>query len=179
MKVLIFDSDAATQELFSKRLKDCEPVFFNNSLTNADLAAHADARVVSLFVTSGFTAEQMGMLPDLACIVARSSGVDHIDLAHARARGIVVCNVPRYGQHTVAEFAFALILALSRKLPQANNRVRFEGAFGVGELEGFDLFGKTIGIIGTGAIGASVVSIARGFGMRVLMYDPKPRSELI
>ncbi|MEN9413632.1 MAG: hypothetical protein RLZZ342_719, partial [Candidatus Parcubacteria bacterium] len=111
-------------------------------------------------------------------ISLRSAGFDNVDGAHAKERGVVVCRVPKYGQHTVAEFAFALLLMLSRKTYEASRRVREDGSFSQDGLEGFDLFGKTLGVWGTGNIGRAVVGLGQGFGMRVLMHDMYPAKDL-
>jgi D-lactate dehydrogenase len=103
-------------------------------------------------------------------IATRSTGFDHIDLAACRARKILVSNVPAYGEHTVAEHTFALILALSRNVHKAYVRT-VKGDFSLEGLQGFDLKGKTIGVVGAGRIGLHVIKMAKGFGMEVLAYD--------
>ncbi len=108
----------------------------------------------------------------------RSAGFNHVDLAAAARAGIRVTRVPAYSPYAVAEHAFALLLALVRKLPRAHARVR-EGNFALDGLVGFDLHGKTIGIVGTGAIGSVAARIARGFGCTVLAHDPKPDERLV
>lgn len=138
----------------------------------AEVTADATVDAVCVFVDSGkIDAAGMDKFPNLKLIVTRSTGYDHIDLVEAHGRGIVVCNVPTYGVHTVAEFAFALLLALSRKVPEAKERVHSATPFSQEGLTGFDLNGKTIGVVGTGSIGLHAVKIATGFGMRVLAYD--------
>lgn len=128
--------------------------------------------VLSPFVNSRIGAREFNLFPDLKLIVTRSTGFDHVDLKIAKDRGIFVCNVPSYGENTVAEHAFALILSLSRNLRKAyfkahNNDYSLKG------LMGFDLYGKTIGVIGTGRIGLHVIRMARGFGLNVLAYDTR------
>ena len=174
MKILVFDADQTVRDLFATPLSGHELVYIDASVSPEALAAHSDAEAVSLFVASSFQKEHIAALPHLKCIAARSTGVDNIDLVAATERGIVVCNVPSYGARTVAEFTFALLLALARRLPEAANQVRQEGNFDTHPLEGFDLFGKTLGVIGTGAIGKNVVKIAQGFGMQVRMFDKFP-----
>ena len=174
MKILVFDADETVRDIFTGALAGRELIYIDGSVSLEALAGHPDTEVVSLFVASSFQKEHFAALPKLKCIAARSTGVDNVDLAAAKERGVVVCNVPAYGSRTVAEFTFALLLALSRRLPEAANQVRQEGNFQTRALEGFDLFGKTIGVIGTGAIGKNVVKIAQGFGMRVLMFDKFP-----
>jgi len=178
MKVLVFDADNQTREAFDSQLPQHEKIYFDEPLTIDTLCQHPDTEVLSVFVTSGVTRESLEALPSLKLIVARSTGVDHIDTGAAKERSVLVCNVPKYGARTVAEFTFALILALSRRLADAATQVRMEGSFDTSTLEGFDLFGKTLGVVGTGAIGKTVVGIAQGFGMNILMYDPYPNTTL-
>jgi D-lactate dehydrogenase len=109
-------------------------------------------------------------------IALRAAGFNNVDLNAAARQHIAVARVPAYSPHAVAEHTFALILALIRKIPRAYNRVR-EGNFSLEGLLGFDLYGKTIGIVGVGNIGSVVAQIARGFGCSVLAYDPVVRSE--
>ncbi len=179
MKVLVFDTDDAVRETFSARLPDAECIYIEGPVSPEALAAHRDAEAVSLFVTSALRAEDMDALPNLKLIAVRSTGVDHVDTQHAKEKGIAVLNVPKYGAHTVAEFTFALMLTLSRRIFDAVVQVREDGNFDTSELEGFDLYGKTLGVIGTGAIGCNVVAIAKGFGMRVLMHDMFEKKELV
>lgn len=100
----------------------------------------------------------------LRCICTMSTGFDHIDLEYCKIKGIVVCNVPSYSESSVAEQTFALILAISRKIVKSSRKAK-------GDLTGFDLKGKTLGVIGSGKIGLEVIKIAKGFGMNVLAYD--------
>ena len=141
-------------------------------LEDNDLAKIADAEIVSPFIYSKLTAERLAKLPKLKMISTRSTGFDHVDMAECARRGITVCNVPFYGENTVAEHTFALILALSRKVHEAFVRVR-AGNFSLEGLRGFDLKDKTIGVVGAGRIGLHVIRIARGFGMKVLAFDVK------
>ncbi|HYE60187.1 MAG TPA: NAD(P)-dependent oxidoreductase, partial [Candidatus Kapabacteria bacterium] len=111
-----------------------------------------DANVLGVFVDSTVTKEMIDLCPKLELILTMSTGYDHIDLVAAKKRHIPVCNVPTYGENTVAEHAMALILALSRRLFESVQRVK-EGVFDYHGLRGFDIKGKTIGVIGTGRIG--------------------------
>jgi D-lactate dehydrogenase len=178
MKILIFDATPIARTVYSESLSAHTLVFDDGPVSDDVIAANTDAEVISLFVSSKLTAAQMDMMPSLKMISARSAGFDHIDHVHAKGRGIVVARVPKYGQHTVAEFAIGLTLQLSRKLYEASRRVREESDFSQDGLEGFDLFGKTLGVLGTGNIGRGVVGIAQGFGMEVLMYDMFPAKDL-
>lgn len=128
--------------------------------------------VLSTFIASPVRGPELERLPGLRLVAARSTGFDHIDVGRARERGVTVCNVPVYGDNTVAEHTFALILSLSRKLRETYERVR-RGEFDLERLEGFDLRGRTLGVVGTGHIGLRVIQMARGFSMRVLAHDPR------
>lgn len=147
--------------------------FIDNALSK-DKIPQGDAGdfdIAGVFMDSPVDATTIAALPELKFIATLSTGFDHIDLVAAAARGIPVSSVPAYGENTVAEFAFALILALSRKIIKANARVRVEGRFTTDGLTGFDLAGKTIGVIGTGRIGKHAVRMAKGFAMNIVAYD--------
>ncbi len=109
-------------------------------------------------------------------LALRSAGYNHVDLEAAERLGITVARVPAYSPHAVAEHTAALILAANRKLHRAVARVR-EHNFSLNGLLGFDLYGKTVGVVGTGKIGVCFVRIMRGFGCRVLAHDPYPNEE--
>jgi D-lactate dehydrogenase len=117
------------------------------------------------------TAELLDGLPNLKLIVTRSVGYDHIDLAAAERHGVTVCNVPDYGAHMIAELAFGLLLAVARNIVKGNNRYKQERRFSDRQLQGIELYGKTIGVVGTGRIGLQSIRIANGFGMQVFAYD--------
>jgi D-lactate dehydrogenase len=141
-------------------------------LVERTLAQVKDAEVVSVFVHSTLTRPILEKLPNLKFIATRSTGFDHIDLACCRERGIPVSNVPSYGENTVAEHTFALILALSRNIHKAFvHTLAKEIPFR--DLRGFDLAGKTLGVIGAGRIGLHTIKIAKGFGMRVVAFDTR------
>jgi len=122
------------------------------------------------FIHSAVDREALESMPGLRLIATRSTGYDHIDLEAAEERGVVVSNVPTYGENTVAEHTFALMLALSRKVHYAWMRTQ-RGDYTLEGLRGFDLAGKTLGVVGAGAIGLHVIRIAKGFGMEVLAHD--------
>jgi len=111
-------------------------------------------------------------------IALRSSGYNHVDLPVAARLGLTVVHVPQYSPHAVAEHAVALMLALNRHIHRAYNRVR-EGNFSINGLLGFDMFGKTVGIVGAGRIGLCVAHILQGFRCQVLLSDPKPSAEAL
>lgn len=144
--------------------------FHNDKADGLAPGALRTADVLSVFVYSRVTADLLAKAPRLKLIATRSTGWDHIDLSVCRRRRVAVANVPFYGENTVAEHTFALVLALSRKVHQAYFRT-IRGDFSFEGLQGFDLKGKTIGIIGTGHIGLHAVRIAKGFGMNVIAFD--------
>lgn len=149
--------------------------FYRQPLTVDSLPDEAkEVALVSVFVDSRIDREVIEALPNLKLISTRSTGYDHIDLEAARQRNITVVNVPSYGANTVAEHAFALLLSLSKRIFDGYEQVREEGNFDPHALRGFDLHGKTLGVIGTGHIGRHAVHIGRGFGMQILACDAKP-----
>ncbi len=143
----------------------------------SDQNINPDAEVISVFVTSSVNDALMAKMPNLKLIACRSTGFNTIDLDAAKARNIKVVNVPTYGENTVAEYAFTLILALTRKLFDTKSAVN-SSRIDPSELTGMDLSGKTIGIVGMGHIGAHMAKIAKGFDMNVIAYDPKQNIEL-
>jgi D-lactate dehydrogenase len=146
--------------------------FVAEPLTDATRRLADGAGIVSVFIYSALTRSLLGRLPRLKLIATRSTGFDHIDLAACRRRRIAVSNVPSYGENTVAEHTFALILALSRNIHKAYVKT-IKGDFSLEGLQGFDLKGKTLGVIGAGHIGLHVIKMAKGFGMEVLVHDAR------
>ncbi len=177
MRIAFYEKADWEEEYIRQHLAGHELAFYSTRLA-PDNAPDAATEIISTFTDSPVTAAVLEKLPNVRLVATRTTGFDHIDLKACQARGITVCNVPAYGENTVAEFAFTLILALARKLYPAVKRVREEFRFSVDGLAGFDLQGKTIGVVGTGRIGAHAVRIAKGFGMEVLAYDPYPSQKL-
>jgi D-lactate dehydrogenase len=173
MKVAVFETEQWEHEACLRLAPAHEVVCRRERLDTSTAALAHDAEVVSAFVNSDLSAAVLDQLPRLRLIATRSTGYDHIDLGRCAARGMAVANVPDYGDHTVAEHAFALLLAVSRRVVAAAERTR-RGDFSQEGLRGFDLHGRTLGVVGTGRIGRRAIAIGRGFGMRVLAYDPRP-----
>ena len=171
MKIVRFSTFKETEPLFTSALQGHEVVFIPEPLTlsNVDLAEGAD--VIMAFVDCDISRAVIEKLKTVKLIVAESTGIDNIDVTCANERGIPVVNVPGYGVAAVAEFTFGLILNLSRKIAFAAAQVRMEANFDVHAFQGFDLLGKTIGVVGTGRIGTHVIEIAKGFGMNVVAFD--------
>ncbi len=161
----------------SENLKNLKLLQSEEPLKMPVLSAWASCDVLSVFIYSRITDEVLPHFPQLRLIATRSTGYDHIDVAACARRGITVCNVPTYGENTVAEHTFALIFSLSRNVHKAYVRT-VSGKFNFDGLCGFDLRGKTLGVIGTGNIGLHVIKITKGIGMRVLAYDVVQKSFL-
>jgi D-lactate dehydrogenase len=147
-------------------------VFFDQPLsdTTPDIGTF---EVVITFIHTQMNKELLDKMPNLKFITTMSTGFDHIDVEECKRRGIVVSNVPSYGETTVAEHTFALLLTIARRLPESIERVK-GGNFMPSGLTGFELRGKTIGVIGVGSIGTNVIKIARGFGMNVIVFKRTP-----
>jgi D-lactate dehydrogenase len=163
--------DAANKGRHELRYLDCR-------LTVATTALAKGTSAVCLFASDEANATTIMAFDHMGIrlIALRAAGFNNVDLGAAAQHRITVCRVPAYSPHAVAEHTFALILSLVRKIPRAYNRVR-EGNFSLEGLLGFDLVGKTIGIVGTGNIGSVVAKIACGFGMHVLAADPVPNPQ--
>jgi len=177
MKIHYFSGEAWEEAFVREKLSGEDIIFHTESLGALPELTDPEAEVLCTFIESPIGEAEMNRFPALKLIATRSTGYDHIDLAAAAARSIAVVNVPFYGENTVAEFAFALLLALSRRVIDADERVR-GGVFSPKNLRGFDLAGKTLGIVGTGHIGAHMIRMAQGFGMRVIGFDAFPNAEL-
>lgn len=179
MRAAVFDTKPYDRQFLDRaNAGRHELQYLEARLTAATAELANDAAVVCLFANDHADATVIQKLAELGVrlIALRSAGFNNVDLKAAQRRGIVVCRVPAYSPHAVAEHTFALILALVRKIHRAYNRVR-EGNFSLNGLLGFDLVGKTIGIVGLGNIGSVVAQISQGFGCKVLASDPVYRPE--
>ena len=149
--------------------------FFEPHLNEETVRLATGSRAVCVFVNDQVNAEVIETLHSLGVrlIALRCAGYNNVDLAAATKCDITVVRVPAYSPYAVAEHTIALMLALNRKLHRVYNRVR-EGNFALDGLLGFDMNGKTVGVIGTGKIGAVVAQILTGFGCAILASDPFP-----
>ncbi len=172
MKIAFFEAEEWEKEYVRKRLgkRNSRILFFSGVLDEKSAELAKDADIVSVFIYSKIDKKVLNRLPKLKAIATRSTGFDHIDLKECRKKKVLVSNVPSYGENTVAEHTFALILALSRKIHKSYERT-IRGNFSLEGLRGFDLKGKTLGIIGLGNIGKHVARIAKGFEMNIIAYD--------
>ncbi|MGB9681243.1 MAG: NAD(P)-dependent oxidoreductase [Minisyncoccia bacterium] len=151
---------------------------YSEKITEENVQLFQDYEVISSFIYSDFNQKTIPYLKKLKLIVTRSVGTDHIDLTLCQKNNILVKNIPDYGSQAVAEYTFGLLLCLMRKIYQAYHQVREKGSFEINNLTGEELYGKTLGVIGTGRIGRKVINIAKGFQMNILAYDKYPDNEL-
>ncbi len=173
MKITFFDALSHEEEFLKNHMPEgVESVFINESLHPSLQIPEItlDSDIISVFTPSLLNKETLEKFQNLKFIVLRSVGFSHVDLNYTKERGINVFNAPNYGDYTVAEYVFASLLALLRKIPQSNNALRM-GNILLDKYIGVELFSKTMGVIGTGAIGSKVVKIAKGFSMDVIAYD--------
>lgn len=177
MKIAVFEAEPREREIFGSLAESHDIEFIEAPLRKETADRHSGADIISTFIFSRLDRQVLEHLPALRLIATRSTGFDHIDTTYCAQRGIAVVNVPSYGENTVAEHVFALLLAISHRLPEAMERAQ-RGHFSPEGLQGFDLAGKTLGVIGTGRIGQHAIRIARGFQMRVLAHDAYPVSRL-
>lgn len=173
MKISFFGikrSESFEKRYIQNRLKKHKLLFFKDHITEENIKKAKNSDIISVFINSKVTKEVLKQFPKLRMIAIRSTGFDHIDIKTCRRRKIVVANVPFYGENTVAEHTFGLILSLSRHIHKSYVRTMRDD-FSIEGLTGFDLKGKTLGVIGAGHIGLHVIKIAKGFGMNVLAFD--------
>ncbi|HIK37682.1 MAG: hydroxyacid dehydrogenase [Geminocystis sp.] len=182
MKLHFFEVEDWEKLYFEKKIRelniDASLGFSLQPLDETNVHLYKDAEAAIVFIYSKLNKEVLDNLPNLKLIITRSTGYDHIDVSLAKEKGITVCNVPGYGDNTVAEYTFALILALARKIRPMIERTS-RGIFSRDGLTGIDLMNKIIGVIGSGRIGRHVIRIAHGFGMNILVYDQVKNEEVV
>ena len=182
MKIALFDTHGFERAIFEKEnLKfDHEVTFFETRLTEATANIAHNYPCVCAFVNDKLNEKTLEILArnGTKLIALRSAGYNHVDLPAANKLGLKVVRVPEYSPHAVAEHAVTLILAMNRKIHRAYSRVR-EGNFSLDGLVGFDLYKKTVGVVGTGRIGSVFAKILLGFGCRVVAFDKRHNEDLI
>ncbi len=182
MRVTVFGSKQYERALLEDAARAAGHVLSHQSQhLNADTAAlAARSRAVSAFVNDSLNAETLEILAKcgVKMVALRCAGFNQVDAAAAERLGIIVARVPAYSPHAVAEHTLTLALALSRKLCRAYNRIR-EGNFSLEGMLGTGLYGKTVGIVGTGRIGAVAASLFKGLGCKVVGYDVVPSPECL
>lgn len=179
MKIAFFSTQSYDKEYFNRYNKQHELVFFDAALTADTVSLAKDCQAVCAFVNDQVNAAVLQLMAayGIRVVALRSAGYNNVDLDAAKKNGIAVVRVPAYSPYAVAEHAVALILTLNRKTHKSYNRVR-EGNFSLEKLTGFDLHGKTVGVIGTGKIGQLFSDIMLGFGCTVLAFDLVADKEL-
>ncbi|HVZ67023.1 MAG TPA: NAD(P)-dependent oxidoreductase [Patescibacteria group bacterium] len=182
MKIACFELQDWEKDYIKNKFQDTIELSFHEETLNPDnVSDFKDVDGIVIFINSKIDKQLLDAIPNLKFIATMSTGFDHIDIETCKGKNIIVSTVPTYGENTVAEHAFALIFAISRKIIESHDRVA-HGNFSPIGLTGFDLYGKTIGVIGVGNIGTHVIRIAKGIGMDVLGYkrtpDPKLAADL-
>ncbi|MBI2148534.1 hydroxyacid dehydrogenase [Candidatus Woesearchaeota archaeon] len=172
MKIAFFEIEKWEEDYLKEKLKKHKLFFSKKELSKSNVKEFNDCNAICMFIYSKIDKIILDNLPNLKLICTMSTGFDHIDIEECKKRKITLCNVPFYGENTVAEHTFTLILALSRRLIDSVERVK-QNDFDLKGLRGFDLKDKTIGIIGPGHIGQHVIRIAKGFEMNVIAYAKK------
>ncbi len=181
MKIAVFSTRRYEREPLTDALgADHEFVFFRNQLKPETVKLAEGCGAVSAFVNDLLNRECIEGLAryGVKLIALRCAGFNQVDLPAAKEFGITVVRVPAYSPHAVAEHTLALLLAVNRRIHKAYARVR-ENNFSLNGLMGFDVHGKTIGVVGTGKIGQIFCNLISGFGCEVIAYDPYPNEELI
>lgn len=157
-----------------------ELLFYENLMGSEELIEELkdkDIDILSTFIYTQVDKNVLDELDNLKLVTTRATGFDNIDIEYAAEKGVAIGNVPGYGAYPVAEHAFGLLLAIARKISKADSFVKENQKFDYRPFRGEELFGKTIGIIGTGNIGLHMTKMARGAGMTVLAYDVIKREE--
>jgi D-lactate dehydrogenase len=170
LKIAFFEVSDWEEPFLKKRIKGHTLKFVKEPLSEANVSEAVGFDSVSVFIYSKVNAAVLEKIPTLKLVTTRSTGFDHVDIAACAAKNITVCNVPAYGENTVAEHTFALMLSLSRNIHKSYQRTVGKD-YTIEGLKGFDLRSRTIGVVGSGKIGMHVIKIARGFGMKILAYD--------
>jgi D-lactate dehydrogenase len=170
MKIAGYELEDWERTAFEQLSDAHEVVCLTESLSADNASQQSDAEAISTFIYSDLDKSVLEQFENLKLICTRSTGFDHIALDYCQEHDITVCNVPSYGKNTVAEHVFGLLLTISHNLYEAIDRTR-KGDFTHHGLQGFDLAGKTLGVIGTGEIGLSAIRIATGIGMEVIAHD--------
>lgn len=173
MKVAMFSTKNYDREYFERFNEDVHKFkYFELPLTPDTVPLVQGFQAVCVFVNDKLDGELLGKISEagIRLVVLRCAGFNNVDLRAAKIQNITIMRVPAYSPHAVAEHAVALILTLNRKTHKAYNRIR-ENNFSLEKLTGFNLYGKTVGVIGTGHIGEIFCRIMLGFGCRVMAYD--------
>lgn len=176
--IAIFDITTKEKESFERYFTGSKfkVLMFEGTIAKTPIYEYKDAEIVSIYTTSQVNSEILAHMPKLRLIACRSTGFDNVDAKAAKKHNVTICNVPAYGQTTVAEYAIMLMLMMARKMPAVLSSVE-DGQIEYKKLTGFTLHGKTLGVVGTGKIGQAVIAIAKAIGMHIIAFDPFPNIE--
>jgi D-lactate dehydrogenase len=179
MKIAFFSAKSYDREYFNRYNTTNEIVYFADQLSAQTIKLAQGCDAICVFVNDDLNEQIIEQLASLGVklIALRCAGFNNVDINAAKRKGIAVVRVPAYSPHAVAEHAVALMLTLNRQTHKAYNRVR-EGNFSLERLTGFDFYGKTVGVVGTGSIGKVFCEIMLGFGCKVLAFDLVANKEL-
>ena len=179
MKILFYDMGNFELDYFLDKIpSNIEPIFFKKPLNISTYVdeKHTGAEALSVFVSSDLSKDVLSRFKNLKYIFLRCVGFSNVDLNYCKENNIFVFNTPNYGNSTVAEYAFTLILMLSKKIIKSKNDLQ-EGKTERDEITGIELFQKTLGVVGAGSIGKEIINIAKGFKMDVLVFDLKQNGD--
>ncbi|MBQ3102133.1 hydroxyacid dehydrogenase [bacterium] len=173
MKVVFFNLTKEEKNYFETNLsKDIVGYFYSESFDSTYIPNNEikDAEAISIFVSGRIDAQSLKKFPNLKYIFTRSVGFDHIGIDYCNSKNIKIYNAKHYGDNTIAEYTFAILLSVIRNIPSAMSDVK-AGKVKQTKYRGLELHGKTLGIIGLGSVGRQVAKIAQGFSMNVICYD--------
>ena len=179
LKIIYFDIKEESKKFFEENLINDTEAFFKEESLNpfSELTEiEKNANIISVFTTSRVGKDVLEQFPNLKLVALRSVGYNHVDLEYCKSRNILVANAPHYGDNTVAEYTFGLMLDITRHISRSYADIK-QQEIHLASYRGIELFGKTLGIIGLGAIGKEVARIANGFKMNILAYDPIQKEE--
>jgi len=174
MKIGFFELEGWENKILQENFNKDEVFLSADKLEPLNVPLQKDFEIICVFVNSILNKDVLSQFPNLKFIATRSTGFDHIDMSYCKEKGIKVAYVPTYGMNTVAEYAFGLILNLTRKIYQSIDQIKENGSFSLEGMRGVDIKGRTLGVIGTGRIGKESIKIAKGFGMNVIAFDAFP-----
>ncbi len=177
--IIFYDTKNYERDFFEKELfNKFNLEFKENELTPESELSYKEenAEIISVFTSSRITKETLDKFKKLKLILTRSVGYSHIDSEYCTEKNIIIANTPHYGDYTVAEYSFGLLLVLLRKICYGENQLKKGDMYP--ETFGTELYNKTMGIIGTGSIGKKAIKIAKGFSMNVICYDIKENSAI-
>lgn len=169
MVITFFNLSDVEERIARKRYSNHETKFFSESVTKTDILEFDDSDIICVSPKSNVNSKIIDACKNLKYVIARSTGIDHIDYSYCKEKNILIKNAVNYGSISVAEYQFSLLLNLTRKITMTQEQVK-RGDLSTSYIQGTDLYGKTIGIIGYGNIGKRVEELSLAFGMKVLIY---------